>query len=327
MSAELSLRKPSLLGLAAVSVLFVVVPPFLPSWILFLLTLALAKGMVVLGVMLVLRGGLISLGHALYFAGGAYAVGFAMHYLDTTEALIAVPLAVLCGAVLASLTGLILRRYRGIFFAMLSLAFSMVLYTLLLKLYAVTGGTDGLSIQPMSIAGVQPEGEHARVVQYYLVLALSAAVIYLGAHFGSSPLGYLMQALRYNEIRVEYMGASVNRSIYGSYVLSGALGGLGGGLVAFNVGHVAPELAYWTSSADFVFVAVLGGTGSALAPFAGSIVFEFVKNYAFKLSPETWQMTLGIVLLLIIFFLPQGLWSLKDKVVQRWARPSSGPST
>ncbi|NIR31496.1 MAG: branched-chain amino acid ABC transporter permease [Gammaproteobacteria bacterium] len=327
MSAEASLRTRSMLGLAVVSVVFVVIPPFLPSWILFVLTIALAKAMVVLGVVLVLRGGLISLGHGLYFAGGAYAVGFTMHYLDTTEALVAVPLAIVSGAVLASLAGLILRRYRGIFFAMLSLAFSMVLYTLLLKFYAVTGGTDGLSIQPMSIAGVQPEAEHVRVVQYYLVLVLGAAVIYLGAHFGSSPLGYLMQALRYNEIRVEYMGASVNRSIYWSYVISGALGGLGGGLFAFNVGHVAPELAYWISSADFVFVAVLGGTGSVFAPFAGSIVFEFVKNYAFKLSPETWQMTLGIVLLLIIFFLPQGLWSLKDRVAGKWARPSSGPST
>ncbi len=320
-------RRPSTLGLAAVAALFVAVPPFLPSWILFVLTIALAKGMVVLGVVLVLRGGLISLGHGLYFAGGAYAVGFAAHYLGTTEALLALPLSVLAGALLASLTGLILRRYRGIFFAMLSLAFSMVLYTLLLKFYALTGGTDGLSIQAMSIAGAPLGAEHVRVVQYYLVLALSAAVIYLGAHFASSPLGYLMQALRFNEIRVEYMGASVNRSIYWSYVLSGAIGGLGGGLFAFNVGHVAPELAYWTSSADFVFVAVLGGTGSVLAPFAGSIVFEFVKNYAFKLSPETWQMTLGIVLLLIIFFLPQGLWSLKDRIAGKWMRPSSGPST
>lgn len=305
--------------------MFAVVPPFLPNWILFLLTIAIAKGMVVLGIMLVLRGGLISLGHGLYFAAGAYAAAFGMRHLGTTEVLVLILLSIAAGAVLAALTGLVLRRYRGIFFAMLSLAFSMVLYTLLLKFYTVTGGTDGMSIPPISVAGMQPTAEYVRIVQYYLVFGLGAVVLYIGARFISSPIGYLMQALRYNEIRVEYMGASVNRSIYVSYVFSGALSGLGGGLVAFNVGHVAPEFAYWTNCADFVFIAVLGGAGSVFAPFAGSFVFELVRNYAFKFSPDTWQMTLGIVLLFIIFFLPQGLWSLKSVVVDRWTRVFSKP--
>jgi len=324
MSALARLRTPAVAALAGLLVLLAVVPPFLPNWLLFLLTVALAKGMVVLGVVLILRGGLIALGQALYFAGGAYATAFTTRYLGTAEALITIPLSFASGAALAAIAGLILRRYRGIFFAMLSLALSMVLYTLLLKFYAVTGGTDGISIPSISLAGVQPE--NVRVVQYYLAFALTVAILYAGARFMISPVGYLMQALRYNEIRVEYMGASVNRTIYLSYVLAGAIGGLGGGLVALNVGHVAPELAYWTASADFVFVAVLGGTGSVFAPFAGSVVFEFVKNYALTLSPETWQMTLGIVLLLIIFFLPQGLWSLKDTIVRQWTRPSSKPS-
>ena len=221
---------------------------------------------------------------------------------------------------MAALTGLLLKRYRGIFFAMLSLAFSMVLYTVLLKFYVVTGGTDGMSIPTVTILGMKPAPENLRIFQYYLTLILTLGVLYLGWRFITSPLGYLMQAVRDNEIRVEYMGASVGRSIYFSYVFSGALGGLGGGLVAFNVEHVSPELAYWLTSGDFVFVAVLGGTVSVFAPFLGSVVFEFVKNYAFKFSPDTWQMTLGGILLLIIFFLPQGLWSLKEAVKGRWTQ-------
>lgn len=301
-------------GAIALGLLFLVSAPlFVSNWIVFVVTLGCAKGMVVLGVVLLLRGGLISLGHGLYYAAGAYAVAFALNRLNIRETYFLIPLSLLAGGGMAGLTGLLLRRYRGIFFAMLSLAFSMILYTVLFKFYNVTGGTDGMRIH------LTKEG--AFLFLYYLTLILTVGVIYLGRRLIASPLGYMMQAVRYNEIRVEYMGASVGMVIYVTYVFSGMLGGLGGGLVALNVGHVAPELAYWTACADFVFVAVLGGANHVLAPFLGSIVFEFVKNYAFKLSPNTWQMTLGGILLLIIFFLPQGLWSLTEAIerkVIRW---------
>lgn len=301
-------------------VLFAIAPALLSNWIVFLLTIALAKAMVAFGVVLLLRGGLISFGHGLYFASGAYTVAFAVNLWNIREALVLIPLCALTGGGIAALTGILLKRYRGIFFAMLTLAFSMILYTVLFKFYAVTGGTDGMPIPSVTILGMKPKPENLRVFQYYLTLALTIGVLCLGRRFINSPLGYLMRAVRDNEIRVEYTGASVGRSIYFSYVVSGVLGGIGGGLVAFNVEHVSPELAYWTASADFVFVAVLGGTGSVFAPFLGSIVFEFVRNYAFKLSPDTWQMSLGGILLLIIFFLPQGLWSINEAVRRRWAQ-------
>lgn len=298
-------------------------PLVLSEWIVFLLTIALAKGMVVLGVTLLLRGGLISFGHGLYFAAGGYAVAFAIAGLGTREILVLLPLCILVGAGIAAVIGVILRRYRGIFFAMLSLAASMILYTVLLKFYRTTGGTDGISIPPYLVFGIEPAQEWVRATGYYLTLATTLGVLYVVGRLVYSPLGFLMQAVRYNEIRVEYVGASVPQAIYFTYVFSGAVGGLGGGLVALNVGHVAPELAYWTASADFVFVAVLGGSTSVFAPFAGSIVFEFVKNYAFKLSPQTWQLTLGAILLLIIFFLPQGLWSLRAVLAEKWRKRNS----
>ncbi len=302
------------------AILFAFAPLLLSNWIIFILTIALAHGMVAFGVALLLRGGLISFGHGLYYAAGAYAAAFAVNRLNIRESLILIPLCLLAGAALAALTGILLKRYRGIFFAMLSLAFSMILYTLLFKFYDVTGGTDGMPIPSVTILGIQPTAENLRLFQYYLALILTTGVLYIGWRFLNSPLGYLMQAVRDNEIRVEYMGGSVGRAIYFSYVFSGALGGLGGGLVAFNVEHVSPELAYWTVSGDFVFLAVLGGTGNVFAPFLGSIVFEFVKNYAFKFSPYTWQMTLGGILLLIIFFLPQGLWSLPEAIKRKGIR-------
>ncbi len=283
--------------------------PFVASdWIEFLVALALAKGAVVLGVVLLLRGGLISFGHALYFAIGAYAVGLMSNRFGIGEALITLPLAIVVSALVAAVLGLLLARFRAIYFAMLSLALSMILYTLLIKLYDLSGGTDGLGVRNFTLAGLTPA--HPAHVQYYLVLGLTAAVAYLGARFLASPLGYLMQAVRYNEIRMEYLGASPAQAIFASYVVSGAISGLGGALVAYLVGQVSPEFAYWVASGDFVFVAVLGGTGSVFAPLAGSIVFELVKNYALKFSPNTWQLTLGVFLLLVMYFRPQGLWTL-----------------
>jgi branched-chain amino acid transport system permease protein len=87
-----------------------------------------------------------------------------------------------------------------------------------------------------------------------------------------------------------------------------------------SVGHITPDLAFWSQSGEFVFVAILGGIGSVLAPAVGSVLFEFVRNYAFEVSPYTWQMTLGVVLLLIIFFLPDGVWSLTALAWKRGGR-------
>lgn len=297
----------------------VVVPPFLSSWLVFLLGISIAKGMAILGVVLLLRGGLISFGHALYFAAGAYVVAFASDRFRLIDAAATLPLAAAGCALLGTAVGLLLMRFRGIYFAMLSLAFSMILYTVMLKFYDFSGGTDGISVRHFALFGWRPAAEILRLVQYYLALGLGFVVLYAGTRFLASPLGTLMQAVRYNEIRIEYLGASVSRAILASYVLSATVSGLGGGLAAYIVGHVSPQLAYWTASGDFVFVAVLGGTASAFAPFAGSLVFEFVKNYAVKLSPETWQLTLGVFLLAIIYFLPQGLWSLAARLRARRA--------
>ena len=309
-------------ALAAIAafVVMALLPLVLSDWIVFLIALALAKGAVVLGVVLLLRGGLISFGHALYFATGAYTVGFLANRFDIGEALLALPLAIVISAAAAAVLGLLLTRFRGIYFAMLSLALSMILYTVLIKFYDFSGGTDGLSVRGFTLAGVAPAGPP--FVLYYVVLALTAAVAYVGARFLASPLGYLMQAVRYNEIRIEYLGASASHAILASYIVSGAISGLGGALVAYLVGHVSPELAYWVSSGDFVFVAVLGGTGSVFAPLVGSIAFEFVKNYALKFSPNTWQLTLGVFLLLVIYFQPQGLWTLFTswRTRPRWLR-------
>lgn len=291
-------------------VLLTLAPLVLSGWILFLLTVAGGKALAVLGVVLLLRGKLLTFGHALYYAAGAYAAGLGVKYLGVQDGFALIGLALVAGVAASALLGLLVTRYRGVYFALLNLAFSMVLYGILLKYYAVTGGTDGLALSAASFAGWHPSGPALRWALYELTLGLVVLLFYLARRFFLSPLGYALRAIRDNEVRVEYTGISVRRTIYIAYMIAGGLAGVAGGLIGLSVGHITPDLAFWSQSGEFVFVAILGGIGSVFAPVVGSVLFEFVRNYASELSPYTWQMTLGIALLLIIFFLPGGVWSL-----------------
>ncbi|MGH2699069.1 MAG: branched-chain amino acid ABC transporter permease [Actinomycetota bacterium] len=289
----------------------------MPGWLGFLMTVALAKGLVVLGVVLLMRGGLVSFGQGLFFAGGAYAAGFLINLWGVREALILILAGTLTGAALSLVTGLLIARYREIFFAMLTLAFSMTLWGVLLKAYEITGGSDGLRIGPPTFLGMEPRGASLRLANYYLTLACAASVAFLVYRFMESPLGHRMRAIRDNEIRVGYLGGSVKKAVLTTFVLAGALGGLGGVLQAMSVGQIDPTLAYWTTSGEFVFVALIGGGGSVIAPLVGAVAFEVIRAYALKYMPDMWQMTLGMVMLLIVLFLPSGLWGVYERAVGR----------
>ncbi|TAN13359.1 MAG: branched-chain amino acid ABC transporter permease [Burkholderiaceae bacterium] len=291
--------------LVVLLVLALALGPFLPNW-QFLVTIALANGLAVLGMLILLRTGLLSFGQALYYCLGAYSVGALGHLLGTTDVLVLLAVGTAVSVIVAVVLGFLLANYRDLFFAMLTLAFSMILYGLLVN-SAALGSTDGFNVLPPTILGRALGGGYGLYVVTCVVVFVAATAVH---HYFSTPLGWLASAIHDNEIRVEYMGASVRNAVYVKYVIAAALTGAGGVLAAMATGHVSPGMAYWTTSGDFVFVAILAGTGNVIAPFLGSLVFELVRSEAQQYSPNTWQMTLGIVLLLIILFLPRGLWSL-----------------
>jgi ABC-type branched-subunit amino acid transport system permease subunit len=205
--------------------------------------------------------------------------------------------------------GFLLRQYRDIFFAMLSLAFSMILYGSLVKSETL-GSTDGFAVLEPRFLGWAPAAASGKHVLFLLTAAAAALGAWVVHRYLASPMGHLSTAIRDNEIRVEYLGYSVRRAIHVKYVLAAALSGAGGALVALAVGHIDPEMAYWTASGEFVFVTILSGAGSVLAPFVGSALFEVLRTYATDYAPYSWQMVLGVCLLLLILFLPDGVWSL-----------------
>jgi branched-chain amino acid transport system permease protein len=233
----------------------------------------------------------------------------------------AVPVVLLGGlvaAAVAAVLGILLARYRAIFFAMLSLAFSMILYGLLVKTSAL-GSTDGFNVAPRTVFGLPAGSELGRYGVYALAaLCAFGAAVGLDRYLGTY-LGRLAPAVRDNELRVEYMGASVRSVVHLNLVIAAALAGVGGALTALAVGHVDPEMAYWTTSGEFVFVAILSGTASVAAPFAGALLLELLRSFAYEHAPNTWQLVMGVAMLAVILFLPEGLWS----IFQRRRRASS----
>lgn len=305
------------LALAAVAALALAVPAVASGWVLFIVTLALAKSIAVFGVALFLRGNLVLFGHALFYAVGAYTVAFAAKLFQLREILLVLPLGMLLAGAVAAATGLFITRYRDIYFAMLNLGLAMLFYALLVKLYAVTNGTDGIGVGTPTLAGVPLPRESFRYAYYYLALVSAGAALYAVHRFGASPLGYYVRAFADNEVRIEYSGVAVHRIIYRSYVFAGALGGLAGALVALTVGHVVPDYSFWHQSGEFIFAALLGGFASPAGPLIGSLAFEFIRAYASKWAPDGWQLILGTVMLLVILYRPGGLYALYEAWTRR----------
>ena len=303
---------------AASFVALAIAGPWLPQWAIFIVTIAFARGLVALGLVLMLRAGLVSFGQALFYCLGAYSAGALGRFFGISDIFVEMLVGGAVAALTAFILGFLLARYRGIFFGLLSLALSMILYGLLVKTEAL-GSTDGFNIAPSTLFGIRPSPDWVR----YAVLISAAAVASICAlavhRYLQTPLGRLAPAIKDNEIRVEYMGASARKAVHVMYVIAGALAGIGGALAATSVGHIDPDMAYWTTSGEFIFITILAGTGNVAAPFVGALLYGSIHTLAYGLSPNTWQMSLGVALLVLIVFLPEGLWSLATKMRARHA--------
>lgn len=296
------------LGVALV-VALVLFPLFSP-WSTVILTVALCEGLAALGIMVLLRAGQVSFGHGLFFSFSAYVVAFMAAARFGHEMLILVPVAMAATGLVAAFVGLFIVRYRAIFFGMLNLAISMVFFSLLEKLFSITGGADGKRVPRPTLAGMTFERAEFELWTFYITLALCIVAALFVARYLVSPGGKALEAIKSNETRLEYLGVSSRKVLFGAYLLSGLLAGLGGAIIALVSGHVTPELAYWVRSGEFVFIAILGGIGGVAGPFLGALMFQIIRGYAAVYAPETWHAVLGVMLLVIIFFAPAGLYGI-----------------
>lgn len=281
----------------------------LPDWLLFLGTVTASHGLVSLGLLLLMRGGVVSFGQGLPFAVGGYTAALLATRLGLADAIALTLLGGAAAGLVAAAVAPLLARYGGIFFGMLTLALSMVLYGILVK-WTALGGSDGFNMSRPRLLGLPMDGPAGGYVLYAFTVAVAGLAAWLVAVMLGSARGLVTKAIQANGLRVEYLGTSTRSVMAVNFALAGVLGGLGGALTVIALGHIEPTFAYWTQSGEFVFVAILAGPQSVGAVFLASLLLELVRSFSNLYFPNTWQMALGIFLLVVILFLPRGIGSL-----------------
>ena len=334
MNADLKApQSRSVLKLAAAAapilLALILVPSFVGTYQLQLLTYGLISAIAALGFNLLLGyTGLLSFGHSAYFGFGAYTVAFVVQYLGPRSMELYILIGIPSVAMMSALLGYICVRHTQIFFGILTLALSQVLYSLALKLYWETGGSDGLRVpRPALLLGLLsfsgPRGFQQFIPSYYYyVLAVFVMCVIIMWVIVHSPFGKTLQAIRDNEVRARFLGIRIRRFRWIAFLVSGTFTGLAGILWVPLNGLTTPDVLYWTFSGEIVFMALLGGFRNFTGPIVGGIVFTYLKTYAVA-TTEYWQLLLGVVLVTLVLVLPTGIVGAISKVGQRLTRGKS----
>jgi branched-chain amino acid transport system permease protein len=308
-------RSPLKLAAAAAPILLVLVllPTFVDTYQMQLLTYGLVAAIAALGFNLLLGyTGLLSFGHSAYFGVGAYTVAFVVQHLGPHSMELYILIGIPAVAIVSALFGYICVRHTQIFFGILTLALSQVIYSLALKLYWVTGGSDGLRVpRPALLLGLLsfsgPRGFQQFITSYYYyVLAIFVVCVVLMWVIVHSPFGKTLQAIRDNEVRARFLGIRIRRFRWIAFLLSGTFTGLAGILWVPLNGLTTPDVLYWTFSGEIVFTALLGGFRNFTGPIVGGLVFTYLKTYAVA-TTEYRQLLLGVVLVTLVLVLPTGI--------------------
>jgi ABC-type branched-subunit amino acid transport system permease subunit len=298
-------RALTVVGASACLVLGLLFP-----WIKTPVIIGLCYGLAALGVAILMRAGQVSFGHAMYACIAGYTVAFLARAFPTLDGLILIVAGVVTSLASAALIGLFVVRYREIFFGMLNLALSMVLFSVLGKFYEVTGGTDGLRVDRSTIAGFAFDRAGYETALLVVTLVAAVGLGWSVQRFFGSAAGETLAGIKTNETRLEYLGLSARRILWNGYVLSGGLVGLSGALFALLQGLVTPELGYWVRSGEFVFIAILGGAAHALGAFIGAAVFQVIQLFGAAFFAGVWKLLLGATLIAVFLVAPSGITGL-----------------
>jgi len=253
-------------------------------------------------------GGMVSFGHAAFGAVGACLVGI-LAFEGVTSLWVSWPAAIAVAALAALAIGAISLRTRGVYFIMITLAFAQMMYYVFVSMKAY-GGDDGLSLPSRSTGlGISLSNDFA---WYYLVLALLMIILYLLHRLLGSRFGRVIEAIRENETRATAVGYPVFRYKLLCFVISGAIAGLAGALIANQTSYVGPALLHWVQSGTLMIMVILGGVGRFWGGPVGAVVLlalEELFSGSPLLGPYSlhWQLPVGIILLAVVMFAPQGI--------------------
>jgi branched-chain amino acid transport system permease protein len=255
--------------------------------------------------------GVLSFGHAAYFGLAAYGVGMTIHYLVPSTPL-AFLVGVTVGTAAAALIGPLIIRLRGVYFAMVTIAFGQVFYFIAFRWNSVTGGDDGLTgwrRVPINLHFTTIDIAGNNKAFYYLALIVFAVSAGVMAWLLRSPFGRTLLAIRENERRARFLGIPVDRHIWMSWVISCFFVSVAGALYALLNNFIDPRALRWDQSGDFVIMAVLGGMRVFWGPLIGAAIFVVLQDY---LSSQTqnWMSLIGLFFVLVVLFFPRGVLGL-----------------
>ncbi len=253
--------------------------------------------------------GLLSFGHAAYYGLGAYGTGIALAKLQVGSLWAGLGAGLLLAAAGGAVIGFFCLQRRGIYFAMLTLAFAQLLYFIAFHLPDWTGGDDGLRGIPQLKLGL---GESSLSLDstlgfYYFSYALVGLAVAGLKRILDSPFGAVLQAIRENRDRAVACGYDVNRVRLLSFVFSALFAGLAGSLDALRLTVVPIEALYWTTSGQVVMMTLLGGAGTFFGPFVGAATFLVLED-RLSVFTESWPLVIGAIFSAFVLFLPSGIW-------------------
>lgn len=265
------------------------------------------------------HGGMISFGHAAYLGIGAYCVGIPAYY-GIYDGYLQFLLAIACSAAFALVTGLICLRTRGVYFIMITMAFSQMVFFAFVSIEEY-GGDDGLVIDMRSRFAGLGDIENATAL-YYFIFASLLASLYLVHRIMRSRFGMVIEGIRGNERRMQAIGYNTFRYRLACYVIAGALCGYAGALLGNFTNFISPEMMDWTASGELIFMVVLGGTGSLTGSVLGAAAFVLLEEW---LSAFTiyWHFLFGALLVTVVLFARNGIAGMIDRLGrQAWRRSS-----
>jgi len=253
--------------------------------------------------------GLLSFGSAAYWGLGAYGTGIALAKLKVTSLWLALGaglgLALLGGVVI----GFFCLRRRGIYFAMLTLAFAQLLYFVGFHLADWTGGDDGLrgiAVPALGLFGFRLPLDRSVVFYYFTLVVVGLAVAALKRVL-DSPFGAVLQAIRENTDRATACGYDIARIKHLSFIFYALFCGLAGALDALRLTVVPIESLHWSTSGQVVIMTLLGGAGTFFGPFVGAGTFLVLED-VISARTESWPLVIGLIFMAFVLFLPKGIW-------------------
>jgi len=249
--------------------------------------------------------GLVSFGHALFYGIGAYVTGMLVKATGPEYFLVYILLGAVGAAFVSFFIGLLTLRLTGIYFTMLTLAFAQLVWGLTFKLYHFTGGDDG--IQAISKPALLTGG----VTKYYLFSFLVVTVcIYVLWRIRMSPFGSVLNSIRQNPQRINFLGLNVYKNQLKAYIVSAFFAGVAGGLYAGLDGSIHPDMLHWPTSGNAILMATIGGMGTFFGPVVGAGILTGLEEIVGKYT-EYWSFYIGIVVLFVVLLFPNGVLGIK----------------